>query len=393
VRRVGESVRRSVGGALFLASVLLGHRSKRAANEAAAHSPPRSPVARGLADWALQDFVVLAYLVVMLLAVFHGAGVRRAPALAFAAVDVVVFVTLVTAARRLWFGPTIGAVLYRVALLFALLGSFLQLQWILPAAGGEAVDAELYAFDQAVFGFEPAEVLDRFVTPATTEWFAFFYFGYFPLLAAFVLPALFAARARRELAELSFGIVWVFCIAHLTYLAVPGFGPYIHLAGRFTHALDGPTFWPLVKATVDSVDVTSRTDIFPSLHTAAPTFLATYAFRHRRSEPFRTIWIPTVFAVSQIVVATMFLRWHYLVDVGVGLAHGILTVFIASAVAAWEEGFRARRGRQPVWTTPWRQPEAITASTTLVRASFASRSPAHAPEPRSSSRQTAGRRS
>ena len=344
----------------------------------------------------MQDFVLFAYLFVMWLAVFHGGGPRRSTALLFSTADVIVFATLVTAARREWLGATASAVVYRTALVFGLLGSFFQLQWLLPSARGATLDAQLYAFDLAVFGVEPAEWFDRFVSPSTTEWFALFYFGYFPLLAAYVLPSLLAGRARRELAELSFGIVWVFCVAHLLYLAVPGFGPYVHLAERFTHRLEGPTIWPLVMATVESVDVTSRTDIFPSLHTAAPTFLAVYAFRHRREEPFRTVWAPTGFAVSQIVLATMFLRWHYLVDVCVGLVHGVSAAFVASAVARWEEGWRARTGRQPVWTTPWRQPnqpEESTVSATFVRPSLASRSPAQAPEPRSSSRQTAGRRS
>jgi hypothetical protein len=350
----------------------------------------------------MQDFVVLTYLVVMLLAVIAGGGPRRPTALMFASMDVVVFGTLVMTARRGWLGPTVGGVLYRVALMFGLLGSFLQLQWLLPTARGAAVDAQLYALDRWLFGFEPAEAFDRFTTPATTEWFAFFYWGYFPLLAAYVLPHLFYGRPRRQLAELSFGVLWVFCVAHLTYLLVPGFGPYIFMADRFTHKLEGSTFWPLVWATTESVDITSRTDIFPSLHTACPTFLATYAFRHRHEEPFKKVWLPTWFAVSQIIIATMFLRWHYLIDVCVGFVHGVSTSFIASSIAKWEEGFRARTGRPPVWSIPWRRPEETdqspaneesTVSATLVRPSFASRSPSQEPEPRSSSRQIAGRRS
>lgn len=395
MRTPGERLRKALGAALFAASLFAGHRSKRAATEPS----PRcsSPLAAALAPWAVQDLVVLAYLVALLLAVFHGAGPRRSTALVFVIADILVFATLVTASRRAWLGPTASALLYRSALLFGVLGSFLQLQWILPTARGAAVDSELYGLDQAVFGVEPAEVFDRFVTPATTEWFAFFYFGYFLLLAAYVLPSLFGGRARRELAELSFGIVWVFCVAHLVYLLVPGFGPHVFLADRFAHRLEGSTFWPLVTSTVESVDVGSRTDIFPSLHTAAPTFLAVFAFRHRRAAVFRAAWLPTAFAVSQIVVATMFLRWHYLVDVCAGLLHGFSTAYLAAKVASWEERFRARTGRPPVWTTPWRaEPDQVggrTVSATLVRPSFASRSPAHAPEPRSSSRHTAGRRS
>lgn len=364
---------------------------------------PRSILRIVFGEWAAQDFVVFTYLTIFFLAVVAGSGPRRPAALAFTSFDAVVFGTLVTVGRNKWFGPKISAVVYRVALLFGLLGSFFQLQWILPTARGAAVDAQLYAFDLKVFGMEPADVFDKFTNPQTTEWFAFFYWGYFPVLAAHVLPFLFGAKPSRRLSEISFGVLWVFSVAHCTYLLVPGFGPYIYLADHFTHRLEGATFWPLVKATVDSVDITSRTDIFPSLHTAAPTFLATFAFRHRKTFPFKYTWAPTMFAVSQIIIATMFLRWHYLIDVCVGFVHGVSTAFIAAAVAGREDKWRASTGRSPVWTTPWRgdkdEPEAdqeedgSTVSDSLVRPSLEARSASQAPEPRSSSRQTAGRRS
>ena len=85
---------------MFAVLLVAGHRSKRAVTEPSAAVP--SALARVLREWALQDFVLLAYLVVMLLAVFHGGGARRPTALAFALADVVVFTTRVVAARRSW---------------------------------------------------------------------------------------------------------------------------------------------------------------------------------------------------------------------------------------------------------------------------------------------------
>ena len=49
------------------------------------------------------------------------------------------------------------------------------------------------------------------MTPATTEWFAFFYFSYFFVLALHVLPILFASRNARVLAEFAMGMILLFC--------------------------------------------------------------------------------------------------------------------------------------------------------------------------------------
>lgn len=308
-----------------------------------------SPLARATRDLAAQDWLLASYLAVMLGAAVLGAGPRREHAVACASADFVLFVLAVLVVRARLFGPLASAVLYRGALVGGLLASFLQLHWILPAATTRVLDADLHALDLAVLGFEPASAFDAFVTPARTEWFSFFYFGYFPFLLAWIGPAMLFARDRRLLAELSFGILWVFCAGQALYLLVPGHGPYVHLAGSFHHALEGETFWPLVKRSVDAVELSARTDIFPSLHTAAPTFLATFAVRHRDRAPFRWLALPCVGFTSQVVLATMYLRWHYAVDVLFGLVHGISAGFLAAAVARHEEELRQRLGAPPVW--------------------------------------------
>jgi membrane-associated phospholipid phosphatase len=223
----------------------------------------------------------------------------------------------------------------------------------LPTVRSDVVDATLYAIDLSVFHIEPAVAFDRFVSPATTEWFSFFYFGYFFVLAGHVLTFMFGARKTALLSELSLGIVLLFCIGHVLYIVVPGHGPYHHLANVFQHELDGPLWWRLVKTTVDSVEVSARTDIFPSLHTAAPTYLALFAFRHRKLAPFRFLWLPLALFSSQIVISTMFLRWHYLVDVVAGLLLALEVSIVGGRVARWEVRRREELGKSPVWTAPW----------------------------------------
>jgi len=145
------------------------------------------------------------------------------------------------------------------------------------------------------------------------------------------------------------GLVLVVCVGHCLYLAVPAHGPYEYLASELSRPLAGPTWWPIVERAVASVDGASRTDVFPSLHTALPTFLALFSFRNRAHAPYRQVWPVTAFFASQIIVATMYLRWHYLIDVVAGVTLAVSAFAIGSVVVPAEERARAELGSGPVW--------------------------------------------
>jgi len=207
------------------------------------------------------------------------------------------------------------------------------------------VDASIFAFDMRVFHVEPAVAWDRFVSPQTTEWFSFFYFGYFFVLAAHVLPFMFVVKDTRLLARFSLGIFGVFCTGHMLYMLVPGYGPHQYLA--FHNQLSGGVFWGLVKGAVEVGG--AQKDIFPSLHTAVPTFFALFSFRHRKQLVFRYSWPVVAFIATQIICATMFLRWHYLVDIFAGLTLAATSLLVSERLILWETRWRARHGVGPSW--------------------------------------------
>jgi hypothetical protein len=160
--------------------------------------------------------------------------------------------------------------------------------------------------------------------------------------------ALFERRLRIT-SELSFGLLFVVCVGHTLYVLVPGRGPYLHLEGHFQNALVGGFWWPLVARTVRSVDGALRTDIFPSLHTACPTFLTLFAFRNRAHAPYRYVWPVAALFTSQIILATMFLRWHYLADICAGLTLATVAFLLSSRVVRAEGRDRTARSLGPVW--------------------------------------------
>ncbi len=297
---------------------------------------------------ALHEWLLLLYVGGLLVAVHHVQGEGALRAEIMLAMDLALLAAAIGVVRGgLVENRFIVAIVSRVVVVFGILGSFFQLDVILPAARLGTVDDALFALDLRLVGVEPALLFDRWVSPATTEWFSFFYFSYFVLLAAHVLPFVLLERRLRLVGEFALGLTLVYCIGQLTYVLVPGFGPYRVLA--FEHELTGTRWWPLVLAGAASVNETSRTDIFPSLHTAGPVFLTVFSFRHRSSVPFRYSWPIVGLFATQIVIATMFLRWHYLIDVVAGAVLAVTAAYLAKS-AVGEEARRASRGLPPVWT-------------------------------------------
>jgi len=299
---------------------------------------------------------MVGYLFTLLVALMLGRGPNRSTCLVRVSADLGAFLFVVALVRGqlLRWGGATASLVYRTAVIGTLLSSFFQLREILPAVSPWTDDARIYAFDVRIFGFEPSVALDRYVSPQTTEWFAFFYFLYFLILSVHVLPMVYWQRDTQLLARFSTGVLLIFCTAHVAYMIVPGFGPYWYLKGTFQHDLEGGTYWRLVREAVEAGG--AQKDIFPSLHTAVPTFFAIFSFRHRKLVPFKYWWPVIAFLATQIIIATMFLRWHYLIDVIAGVALATAGSLLGQRIADWEHAKRARLGLQPVWTPlmyPW----------------------------------------
>lgn len=235
-----------------------------------------------------------------------------------------------------------NALLYRIGIYGTVQSSYFFFKHLLPVVNSGSRDHQLYALDHLLFGFEPAMWADQFVTPVTTEWFAFFYFCYFFLLAAHIFPIVFGARDQLLLGEFMLGMLIIVCIGHTGYILVPGFGPYRAMPRLFAHELPSGLWMDLVWSTVRSGG--AMKDIFPSLHTAGPCFLAMFSFRNRDRLPFRFTWPLITFFAANIIGATMFLRWHYVIDVFAGFSLATLAALVSPRIARWEVARRRALG-------------------------------------------------
>ena len=146
--------------------------------------------------------------------------------------------------------------------------------------------------------------------------------------------------------ELMVGGVIVATFGHTLYTLVPGAGPYAHI--DFAEPLHGGLFWGLVQDTVAAGG--AQFDIFPSLHTAYPTLFALHAFGNRDRAPFKYVWPIVAFFAVNMIIATMFLRWHWGIDVIAGLCLAAFARFMGVRIGR-NEGKRGEGDdeRQQVW--------------------------------------------
>ena len=157
--------------------------------------------------------------------------------------------------------------------------------------------------------------------------------------------AMMGPMLMQAMREMLVGSMMVAAIGHCTYTLVPGAGPYASMS--FQRSLDcGGYFWRMALDLV--ADAGARYDIFPSLHTAMTVFFTLASWRHRKTVPMRYTWPIMVVFSTNIVIATVLLRWHWGIDILAGLLVAGLCLRLAIAISE-HEADRAAQGRQPVW--------------------------------------------
>ena len=299
-----------------------------------------------LFNMAIQDFVCLAFHSYVLLRVWaapDGGDAEVARRFALALLTTTVCTILLTRGEVLRAGR-FRALFYRIGLFTPIVASYFEMRFVLPSLQPVLVDLRLLQIDEAIFGITPALWLERFNTTPIIEWFAFFYYSYFSILTAMLLPSLFFGRGKTVL-QIMAGAMTVACVGHTVYTLVPGVGPYATL--DFAGPIQGGFWWHQVQVAVQGAG--AGMDIFPSLHTAYPSFFAIHAFSNRSQAPYRYVWPVLAFFAANIIVATLLLRWHYFIDVVFGFGLALLARQVSLLVQRHEIDRDAAGFRQPTW--------------------------------------------
>ena len=184
-------------------------------------------------------------------------------------------------------------------------------------------DPHLIAIDHAMFGVHPTLWLERLVNPMLTALLQFAYISYYfiPISLGVVL----IAKGRfGEFEEVLFGILLCFYLSYVGYLLVPAIGPRFTLSHLQTGDLQVS---PFIETIQDALNVLekNKTDAFPSGHTAVSLMCLYYAWKEREKKLFAVL-IPVV---TGLLISTVYLRYHYVIDIIAGIALTGLTIALA----------------------------------------------------------------
>jgi len=201
---------------------------------------------------------------------------------------------------------------------------------IIPGIWPRYFDELLIKADLRLFGgHHPTVLLERFVHPLLTTVLQFAYISYYPM--AIVLGAvLFLKKNETAFDEAIFGIILCFYLSYLGYLLVPAVGPRFTLAHLQTRDLAAGPLVTAIQETLNALENT-KTDAFPSGHTAVALMTLYYAWK-ARERVLAALLLP---AVTGLILSTVYLRYHYVIDVLAGIALTALTVYLAPPLYAW----------------------------------------------------------
>jgi membrane-associated phospholipid phosphatase len=170
-------------------------------------------------------------------------------------------------------------------------------------------------------------VTPEFMVPVFS---GFYMFGFaFLLVAPVVLYIL--APAMRPLKELLVAYILNYAAGAVFYTIFVAVGPRIYV----TKHVDG-LMYQFYPSTADLTSaVSENTDVFPSLHTSLSVIVLLFAWQTRHVQPR---WFKITAVVSTgIVLATMILGIHWLVDVVAGVLLAVACVVSARRIVRMTE--------------------------------------------------------
>lgn len=191
--------------------------------------------------------------------------------------------------------------------------------------------------------------MQSLASPPVTALLSFVYVYGFPFLLVFPLLLYLVVDDGRPFRELALAFALNDLIGLLAFVALISYGPRNVIPGLVEPLL----FSTYPETRILSSSATANTNVFPSLHTSLSVTVAMMAWRTRGQ--VRTWWYLAAPLAAGVIVATMYLGIHWIVDVLGGLALGVGSVRVAALAVdrrylpRLARAIRTRSNRPGLW--------------------------------------------
>ncbi len=265
------------------------------------------------------DLVNIGYqLFVMIIIIFHYFSIPPAPYFLIYHVLIILFLLWLSNAKENkyigWlrdFNPVI-----------IIPTSFMELHYLVHNVNPVDFDQLLINIDYAIFGIHPTVWLEPYSSPVLVEYLQIVYavFYFLPIILAGIL---YKRTDWEGFHYFVFVIVFGFYFSYLTYFFVPAIGPRFTLDHLQTGPLTGLWLTEGIRYTLNTLENIQR-DAFPSGHTEITLLTMIFAWRYSR----KFFWILSILG-SSLILSTVILRYHYVIDVVAGILITIIVVLLS----------------------------------------------------------------
>jgi len=212
---------------------------------------------------------------------------------------------------------------------------FSSLGYLIPKINPILYDRVLLNIDKYIFGVNPVVwIAENLAKPFLIEWFQINYFFYF-FFVILIAIILIIKNKESDADFVIFSICFGFLVSYIGYIVFPALGPRdpteeIELASDllvvYPEKIQGIFFTTYLRNILVSLEKI-KMNAFPSGH----TMLTLLALSHYKKYTPNLFYFMLPVGIS-IILATLFCRYHYFIDVVAGIVLFILIKIIEKKV-------------------------------------------------------------
>ncbi len=196
---------------------------------------------------------------------------------------------------------------------------------------GADVDPCLIRIDLFIFGVHPNLWMERWIVPWLTDLLSLAYLSYYFFPVALV--AVLYWRNRMEALNMSLFILALsYYVSFVGYILFPAIGPRFTMTHLQSVPLEGSFITDFVRDVLNGLEHNKR-DCMPSGHTQIALTVLFLSARYQR-----LLFYLLIPVITGLILSTIYLRYHYVVDLFAGAALAVACVSLGPRLYRWWTG-------------------------------------------------------
>jgi len=190
------------------------------------------------------------------------------------------------------------------------------------------IDPLLIRIDFFIFGVHPTIWMEQWITPWFTDIMSLAYISYYFLPVIFI-EALYLKDKALEFDEAIFILAFGYYVSFIGYILFPAIGPRYTLTTLYHVPLEGSFLTDFVRDVLNALEHNKR-DCMPSGHTQIVLMVLYLAHRYEK-----VLFYPFFPIICGLILSTVYLRYHYVIDLFVGIAFALGCIIAAPRLYRW----------------------------------------------------------